>query len=370
MNLHPELAALTARYDELVDAVERGQLDAGSAMSTLEAMVAVDATGAEWRLDASGTWLRSMPGSQPYPADPQAFVTTAGYSDNGWTTRGGTGAPGSPQAPSHDPYAMPPVLNNGQPQSYGGFQDPFSHQSGLEYTADGFTDTRYGADEHHSAPREQGPKRASGLQSLVALMPRIPSLPHISLPKGRNRTILVVVLCLIITGGLFTRSQNSSKVVIEQSPSVAESTSSTTTSDPVDGTGTSVVEETPVEAGTGTAATDTSPVVPPARPIAASGKLTLKQAQAVIDALTGRPSARATVTGAVGRDLVDVAAELSGARELGFKLRVTKITVAGDSAAEITVSALSTTSKPIATWGIRLVVARGNWVVGGYPDQL
>lgn len=362
MNLHPELAVLSARYDELVEAVERGQLAADVAMQTLSTMVAVDATGAEWRLDPSGTWLRAMPGSSPVAADPSSFVTTAGYADNGWG--GSLNYPSGSGAT--DPYAMPPVMQGGN-RGFEGYGDPYRSADSFQQAQRADEYTQHAVDDPaYSNGTDRRP--AGGLRAFTSLLPRIPKLPHVSLPTGRSRTILIVVLCLIIIGGVFSRNQKPVTITPGQ-----QTTSETA---PQTDQAAETVAETPSEV------TVSEPVIDPAaattdttidRPVvavAANGKITMKQAQAVVTALTGPAANRATVTGAVGRDLVDVAGELAGAKALGFKVRVTKIVVSGDTSSEITISATSPTNKSVVNWSLRLVVAHGNWVVGGYPKKL
>lgn len=71
--LHPDLQMLRQRYDELLHHVDAGHLTAENAISTLETMVAVDALGAEWRINAEGVFMRNMPGAERVFADPRQF---------------------------------------------------------------------------------------------------------------------------------------------------------------------------------------------------------------------------------------------------------------------------------------------------------
>lgn len=67
--LPPELQSLEDRYAELYASVQRGEIDQDTAMVTLDAMTAVDGSGAIWRVNpAEQGFLRAMPGGLYQPA--------------------------------------------------------------------------------------------------------------------------------------------------------------------------------------------------------------------------------------------------------------------------------------------------------------
>lgn len=72
--LHPELAQLERRYDELVDRVEAHELSLEDARAALEALVVIDGDGSHWGLTEDGDFYRSRPGESRQVADPTKFV--------------------------------------------------------------------------------------------------------------------------------------------------------------------------------------------------------------------------------------------------------------------------------------------------------
>ena len=357
MSLHPELAALQRRYDELVDAVEDGTLNADVAMSTLGSLCATDSTGAEWRLDAAGNWTRNLPGETAYPADPVGFVTTAGWSDNGWNAG----------AAPVDPY-RPAVSGWGNEQS---FAQPFAPAPagdpyGYNDSSSVGTPTAPPAGE---APRRRAPKPR----------PRLPKLPSFGglgdrFGSGRARTVLVVAVCLFIVVGLLNRPGGSGdQGQVPETLTTVETEAGTTTTPTGSSPDTTVPgSESPATSTTGDSTAGAAPAVDTPRVTTAvePGKgVTLEKAQAVIDALVGGAKTAEVVTGATGGQLIEVAAPFAGAAKLGFKLRAESFTAASKTQADLVVEARDRSGRTVASWTIRLVTAKGRWVVGGYPTR-
>ena len=395
MNLHPDLAALQARYDELVAAVENGTLDAATAMSTLAASCVTDATGAEWRIDPAGNWTRNMPGAYPTTEDPSGFVATAGWSDNGWGANdqigGGINSPystpvddwsqGSSQggmAQSYDPNAYDPNAydpNAYDPNAY----DPNSYDPNSQAPG--------GFDPAGAPPQQQRTRGSFDIRSLLPSMPSLPKLrgsangtPKISLPSGKARTAIVLVICLIVAAGAVTRGGGATT----DKPATKVPTELPTTAPSVQPTQTP--EATTPDAQITTPAAQTSPTTTTSVPgtstkkedapdltqiTAGKGKgITLEQAQAVIGFLVAGRSSAGKVTGATGGQLIDVAATFAGAKKLGYVLKAESFSAASSSSAVVTVSAKDESGRTVATWNLTLVTFKGRWVVGGYPQRV
>ena len=87
--LHPELGQLQEKYDELVSSVENGHITYQDAVNILNSMVALDASGFEWRIDVDGNFTKAFPGQQPIVVDPKTYypsgaVTGSTPAPGGW----------------------------------------------------------------------------------------------------------------------------------------------------------------------------------------------------------------------------------------------------------------------------------------------
>ena len=69
--LHPNLARIAARYDELAAEVASGRISSLEGRRRIEALVAKDDNGVEWFIDAeTGTWRYRALDGRSVPADP------------------------------------------------------------------------------------------------------------------------------------------------------------------------------------------------------------------------------------------------------------------------------------------------------------
>lgn len=179
-NLHPDLALLRQRYDELLAYVDAGHLTAENAISTLETLTAVDSLGAEWRISADGTFVRNMPGTPAVPADPRQYHSIG--------TRPGAAIDTTALSqPPLDPYRAPVTPANSP------------------------TTTAYRPNSSGEPRREQHERTKPSLRAL-----RIPAVL-----TQRKRQIFVLIGCvaavLIIISRSGGESAPSDPVVAEQS---------------------------------------------------------------------------------------------------------------------------------------------------------
>lgn len=73
--MHPDLQALHSRYTDLAGAANNGDISVEDATATLDGLSVTDATGAVWKMDVYGQFLRAdFPGADPAPADPASFA--------------------------------------------------------------------------------------------------------------------------------------------------------------------------------------------------------------------------------------------------------------------------------------------------------
>jgi hypothetical protein len=69
--LHPNLARIAARYDEIATEVISGRISAVEGRRRIEALVAKDDNGVEWSIDVeTGTWQYRALDGRSVPADP------------------------------------------------------------------------------------------------------------------------------------------------------------------------------------------------------------------------------------------------------------------------------------------------------------
>lgn len=193
--LHPDLAHIASRYDEIVSAWAEGRIRPEEGQAQLNALYVVDATGSHWRIDPqSGDWQRSGPDGRWYAADPSEYVEAPQKQVDDWSQPGGPSGEfwehsgplppvgEAPQnwAPEGDhPTWQPPVTASRQnqqavyPAGYGAYDNPDS-PTPMGYTADG-----YPIDDDYD---EEG----AGLFTRVADT-------FSGLVSGRGRIILIVI---------------------------------------------------------------------------------------------------------------------------------------------------------------------------------
>lgn len=74
MALHPELSRIVENFHMLRGYVAAGEVSAEEATVSLEAFMAIDGEGYEWRLNASGVFTRSVAGGVGVATDPGLFA--------------------------------------------------------------------------------------------------------------------------------------------------------------------------------------------------------------------------------------------------------------------------------------------------------
>lgn len=109
--LHPELAALEAQYNRLIDDYEAGHLTYDQARGLLASLSTVDGGGAVWGMDENGEFVRTRPGGTAEVVDPAHFVAAQ--------------LPPRPAAPpwanGGDLLSPPQLPGTGRPAGGGGF---------------------------------------------------------------------------------------------------------------------------------------------------------------------------------------------------------------------------------------------------------
>ena len=183
--LHPELARLQERYNEVLDQHEAGNLSYEDALISVQAMSVIDGSGYAWIVDPeSGGFLRATPGDAPYPADPSQFTPAQ------IPTKGS-----APWASQQD-LMRPPAV---QSQVPGGF-DNYVEQPQPSFAPR--TQRLPSDDEPRKAPRRQD-KGAPRKQL------SIPSLPNIQVPQfvRQNRRMVIVagVVVAVLALVMFTK---------------------------------------------------------------------------------------------------------------------------------------------------------------------
>lgn len=349
--MHPDLAALQARYDELAAGARENHISVDDAASTLNNLTVTDGSGAVWRMDMYGAFLRSeFPGAPAQPADPAGFVdhqmrpdpglatgTNPDYpfanttppagmvnaDDNPWanqpTTRpGGFGASEAPAGNSGfgGGFAGPPS---------GGFGTPLGGQSGgLGYTEPGYdpaaapgfqgTDT---ADLYR--PSEERPARSlSDAETPSALAVRLDWAKY---QLRRNGIFLAIVLIALglVAGRVLGGSDDSSTIPTTPQASDTAGTPSTTPS--------STSPTAPTTAGTPTP-TATAPSTS-STPAPATGAPARKDITATVTALLSgnRNALRTRIAEPDARAIAISAAFFAGLQRSGLDLDLGTLTL-------------------------------------------
>lgn len=263
-----ELMRLQAQFDQLVASVQAGHLAVDDAMASLAGMVAVDGSGAEWRLDAGGQFFRSFPGAQPVPADPKTFVPMGAQT-------GSSGLPGtwgSGPDLAVPPFRVPPA----------GFDN--SDATGLS---------------PHTPPVPLGGPPV-GLDPRSSRSLAFEKLP--GLLQGRARTVLVVSFCVLVVLVLFAGGGKN-------------------------GTG----NEDPAPSPTAQPSSSTQPSAAPSATVTIKLP-TPAQAAGVVKLLAGKDRKGAvSVAGQDKATLLEYAAPFAAAANLGFKLSVSSVVQVGEA---------------------------------------
>lgn len=263
--LHPDLDALRRQYNQVLDELEAGNLSYEEALSTVQAMSAVDGAGFVWVIDTeTGGFLRATPGESPEECDPGLFaaarIPSAGSSP--WASQQDLLRPPA----SHRPQSRAP-----EPESYQG----------------GFGDS------------DEIPEMARRRQSLQKSqqVPKI-KLSGVNLPPvvARNKRLLGIVLVLLVVF-FVVRGRSSS----ENEPTIVDSVPSTSPAVPIEST------QPPA-----TIPPETSSTLPPApEPVPTEAEL-----QALALALISGD--RAQVAAAIAADLPTKTVALYTARYFGY----------------------------------------------------
>jgi hypothetical protein len=216
-----ELQKIVEVYNSLLLAVENGELEISSALTTLSNLSAIDATGAEWKMDPSGSWLRGFPGGPKSPANPEFFVSTAGRTQSNtqstsWQSK----------IPETSNYPSPHVNNAPRVEPY-----PQTRESGnFDFISN--IDSFNGEYSKPTKDREHVESTFSFATKLIKSKFNLKSKLG---PLLKNRTLVLLVLsAVVVVIALYSSNQNkergntvkSNNVVTENSkaPSQPEST--------------------------------------------------------------------------------------------------------------------------------------------------
>ena len=222
----PELARLAEQREAIVQQYQNGLLDQDAAMASLDALSAIDGSGAVWKLNLGsegGLFVRGEPGGPLVPCEPVYFAPFTRPADPGSgpfpesTLPAFTAQPGSLPAPPSWVPDSPVGLSTG---SYSGaFAGP-------------------------DAAPVATPKRSRRLPSLPSMPAlRLPGLGSLS-PRAKQLGI-VVILVVIIGGFLLWRSgaADTSTPGGLPTPSASGSTAPSPSSDDTGGGGGQVTEQ-------------------------------------------------------------------------------------------------------------------------------
>lgn len=106
--LHPDLAALAARYKELYDAATEGHVSGADALATLAGISVTDGHGAVWSIGPDGEFLRAQfTGAPQAKTAPDAFVGPETVVSNPETGMFDVGPGQAPTAPTWDAPQQP-----------------------------------------------------------------------------------------------------------------------------------------------------------------------------------------------------------------------------------------------------------------------
>lgn len=307
--LNPELESIRRRFDELVASVDAGHLSIEDALHTLNSLVAVDATGAEWRMDPTGVFLRGMPGQTPSATDPANFITIG--------LRPQTNSPRYAPTDLHTP--------------------PVASRAGDQY-APSFTAP--GSEEQYSGYPSQSLPPSQGHRSTDAPRPKPTIFDRLPFKSGRRRQIVVLGIAVLAILFIILRPHGS------PSPTVTTDVISTSGGIPT---------------SSGTDTTPSSTVSVPASDTVPSAK----QAAGVVKALSSNRAAamKALPTGSVN-ELLTTASSLAAAARLGFTLSAGAVSLTAEGTPVVAVDIFDK-NKLVAAWQVPLTKVDGRWVASG-----
>jgi hypothetical protein len=325
--LHPELGQLQVKYDELVSSVEQGHISYQDAVNVLNSMVALDAAGFEWRIDADGNFTKAFPGQQPITSDPKTF-SPAGVVTGSAAAPGGWGAPGGP-ASGENWGAPTPDLST----------PPFG------VTPQGYDNSDHTGRSPQSLPLDSSQVKSSKL-----------NLPNIDFAK--KKTVLIVGGAVIL--GLILIVASLGRQDSEELTSVVPKSSETVTQDiPLTDTDEVVVD------GEGDASDIETIVVE-----APGDVITVKEARNLVKNLqTGKISnLNKNIQGDLGNK-IEVTGFLDAATRYGAKVKVTKVE-AGVNESVIILDIKPKSGGKSSVWRIGVTKEGKNWVVNAAPSRV
>lgn len=320
--LHPELGQLQLKYDELVASVEQGHISYQDAMNVLNSMVALDAAGFEWRIDADGNFTKSFPGQQPIVSDPKTF-SPAGVVTGSDAAPGGWGSPGGPS--NWAPPAQGPDLST----------PPFG------VTPQGYDNSDHTGRAPQPLPMDPGQVKTSKI-----------NLPNIDFGKKKTLIIVVgaVVLGVILIVASLGRqdSEDLTTIVPESSETVVQDIPITT---PDDSSGTSDNIDAPEQ-------------------LEQQESITVKEARSLVKNLqNGKVSSlNKNIPGDLGNK-IEVTGFLDAAKRYGAAVKVVSVeTGVGESSVLIEIKPKN--NGKVSTWKLGVVKDGKNWVVNTPPSRV
>jgi hypothetical protein len=240
MSLHPDLDALSARYQELHSAATHGHITPDDALATLSGLSVVDGGGSVWKINKEGDFTRSeYPGAPPVLSDPNTYIGPEtvvsnpehnAYNigpqqpvDNGWgttpaadpfgapATPGGfggapaTGGFGTGQQPAPGGFGAPPAAGGFTPPA-GGFGAPAGNDGGFIAPSQAPTSpfeqapghAPFTAPEHNIAPQSLSGSPMPRERAAKTREPRDPSQLIAKLKKNKVLVVIAVIAIAIL----------------------------------------------------------------------------------------------------------------------------------------------------------------------------
>jgi hypothetical protein len=207
--LHPELARLQERYNEVLDQHEAGNLSYDDALISVQAMSVIDGSGYAWIVDPeSGGFLRATPGDTPHLADPSQF-TPAQIPSKG----------SAPWASQQD-LMRPPAVSG---QASG--------------SSEGFTDQPSFAQRSQRLPSDDEPRRASRSREKAAPRKQF-AIPNIQVPdfvhQNKRMVIVAGVVVVVLALVMFTKPKQGEPSIPASPETFPAATAPVVTTPPVD----------------------------------------------------------------------------------------------------------------------------------------
>jgi hypothetical protein len=198
-SLHPALDALYTDFNRMCDEVASGHLDFQEAVGLLNNMVVHDSTGAEWRVNTDGQFVRGFPGQPGQPADPATFQPA----DSGLPRTAAPAFADTPAFSTSPAFPSSPVF-----PADGSGQVPFEFPAAPSQPGPDF-DEQFGlpGESQAAAGRSSGAKKKrvkapkapkasrSGRTPVSRVGDAIADVNWGGLLHGRGRTALIAVVC-------------------------------------------------------------------------------------------------------------------------------------------------------------------------------